>query len=664
MLALHRVMLRISECDRTIRRELEAGALSLPYYPVAGQEAIAAGVCAALRQDDYIATTYRGLHDIIAKGTPPEAVFAEFLGRVSGTSKGKGGPMHLADPATGLMLTTGIIGAGLPIANGLALAARLRGADRVCVCNFGDGATSIGAFHEAMNLAALWRLPVVFVCQNNQYAEYTALADYTRNTELWTRAAAYGMPGVRVDGTDPVAVREATLEAVTRAREGAGPTLIEAVCHRLQGHSHGADESHMDAEALAAARAASPLARFRQHLLAAGLVTEQALAQAEHDVRAEVDAAYQRARRSPEPADDESYIDVFDDPDHVPDRAVAAVQPKAAEQYRPDTARMLTFGEAINEALALKLASDETVFLLGEDIADPAGGVLQTTRGLSTRFGLDRVRPTPIAEQAIVGAAIGAAMAGMKPVAEIMMNDFLPVCMDQVANHAAKLRYMSGGRTGLPLVIRTMSASAIGRFGAQHSQSLEAWLTHTPGLKVVCPSTPAEAKGLLLAAIDDPDPVVFLETMRVHFTPGPVPEGDYRLALGAADIKRRGEDLTVITYGWTVGEALAAAGTLAQEGIDAEVLDLRTLVPLDVPALLESVGRTRRAIVLHAAVGFGGFGAELASILHARLHGRLAAPVARLGARWTPAPFSAGLEALHYPHADQVVETARRLMSR
>ena len=261
-----------------------------------------------------------------------------------------------------------------------------------------------------------------------------------------------------------------------------------------------------------------------------------------------------------------------------------------------------------------------------------------------------------------MGAAIGAAMAGMKPVAEIMINDFLMVCMDQVGNHAAKLRYMSGGKTSVPITIRSLTAGFVGSFGAQHSQSLEAWLAHTPGLKIAYPSTPAEAKGLLLTCINDPDPCIFFESMRAYFAPGPVPEGDYRIPLGEADVKRRGSDLTIITYGWTVAEALAAADTLAKEGINAEVLDLRTVVPLDTGAILESVGRTRRALVLHAAVEFGGFGAEIASIISQRLHGRLAAPVARVGARYTPVPFSGGLESMHFPTADRIAATARTLV--
>jgi 2-oxoisovalerate dehydrogenase E1 component len=659
---LYRTMVRIAETDRAVQRGLSAGEIMFQYYPCGGQEAIPAGIGAAIRSDDFVATTYRGIHDIVAKGTPLKDIFAELYGKLAGTCKGKGGPMHLSDPDSGLMITTGIVGAGLPIANGLALAEQLRKSDRLCVCNFGDGATSIGAFHEALNLAAVWKLPVVFVCQNNQYAEYTSLADYTLTKDFSKRADAYQMAGVRVDGTDPVAVYEAAREAVQRAREGGGPTLIEAVCHRLQGHSFGSEEGHMDQAALAAARSHSPLIVFRKRLLDEGVASEGELKAMETAVRAEIDGAIDYARACPAPDAAELYLDVFADPAQIPDFAIESAAPRAAGQYQPASTRMLTFGQAVNEALAISLEADPAVFLIGEDIADPAGGVVKTTYGLSTRFGADRVRATPIAEQAIVGAAIGASMAGMKPVAEIMINDFFMVCMDQVSNHAAKLRYMSGGKTSVPITIRTLTAGFVGSFGAQHSQSLEAWLAHTPGLKIAYPSTPAEAKGLLLSCIDDPDPCVFFESMRAYFTPGPVPEGDYRIPLGEADIKRRGTDLTIVTYGWTVGEALSAAETLAADGIQAEVLDLRSIVPLDVGAILESVSRTRRAMVLHAAVEFCGFGAEVASIISNRLHGRLAAPVARVGARYTPTPFAGGLEALHFPTAERVVDSARALL--
>lgn len=664
LVGMYTTMVRIAESDSMIQRALNAGELQFQYYPAGGQEAIPAGLAPLLTKDDSMVITYRCIHDIVAKGTPLREIMAEMHGRAAGTSKGKGGPMHLSDPNSGLMVTTGIVGAGIPIANGIALAAQLRGTGHITVVSFGDGATSTGAFHEALTLASIWQLPVLFVCQNNQYAEYTALAEYTRSQSLARKAAAYDMPGVSVDGTDPLAVYEAAAAAIARARRGGGPTLIEAVCHRLQGHAFGSDDAHMDKPALEAARKVAPVPRFRKRLMDEGHATEAQLADIEARAVAEVLDAVEFARQAPPPADTELYTDVFGNLDHVPDLGRNATQ-GAAVRGAPASAatQTLTFGGAITQALDLALSRDERVILMGEDIADPAGGVVKATYGLSTRHGRQRVRPTPIAETAIVGAAIGAALAGMRPVAEIMINDFLEVCMDQVANHAAKLRYMSGGRTSVPLTIRTVTAGYVGSFGAQHSQSLEAWLAHTPGLKVVFPSTPADAKGLLLACIEDEDPCIFFESMRLYFSPGPVPEGYYTIPLGVAETRRRGSDLTIISYGWAVSEALAAAEQLAADGVDAEVLDLRSIVPLDRAAILESVGRTRRALVTHAAVEFGGFGAELATLIHEELHGELRKPVARVGARYTPVPFSQELEKLHFPNAGRIVAAARKLMS-
>ena len=657
--AIFRMMVRIAAADSAIQRGLSAGELQFQYYPCGGQEAIAAALSIILNKDDYMVTTYRGIHDIIAKGTPMREIMAELFGRISGTSKGKGGPMHLSDPASGLMVTTGIVGAGIPIANGLGLAAILQGSGRVTAVSFGDGATSIGAFHEALNLASLWQLPVIFICQNNQYAEYTALAQYTRTRSLASRAQAYEMPGVEVDGNDPIALVDAFRNAAERARSGEGPTLIEALCHRLQGHAFGSDQTHMDQAALKEAIAHAPIPTFRQHLLSTGICSEEELASMETEAREEVDDAMDFARSEPQPTADELYTDVFVNPELIPGRAVtkqSLPDPVASEM------QTMTFCEAINHTLDMALANDDRVFLMGEDIQDPAGGVVKATAGLSTKYGLDRVRPTPISEQAIVGAAIGAALVGMRPVAEIMINDFLAVCMDQVANHAAKLRYMSGGRTHVPLTIRTLTAGNIGSFGAQHSQSLEAWLTHIPGLKVVFPSTPGEAKGLLLSCIDDEDPCIFFESMRLYFSPGPVPIGDYRIPLGTADIKRAGSDLSILTYGWMVTEALSAAEELAAEGIEAEVVDLRSLVPLDRETILASVARTGRAVIAHAAVEFCGFGAELAALLHQELHPQLKCAVARVGAAYTPVPFAQSLESEHFPNATRIAAVARALL--
>jgi pyruvate/2-oxoglutarate/acetoin dehydrogenase E1 component len=324
-----------------------------------------------------------------------------------------------------------------------------------------------------------------------------------------------------------------------------------------------------------------------------------------------------------------------------------------------ETTPMLGF-QAIGSALDDALGRDPTVLLLGEDIADPSGGVFKVSAGLSTKYGTHRVRATPISEQAIVGAAIGAAIAGMRPVAEIMLMDFLAVCMDQLSNHAAKLRYMSGGQTTVPLTIRCAAGAGM-QFGAQHSEMLEAWCTHIPGLKVVVPSNPADAKGLLTASIFDPDPVVFVEQSLLYFAPPqPVPVGHHVVPLGQAATVRPGSDITLISYGRQVHDAVAAAGQLAEEGIDAEVIDLRTLVPLDETTVLESVARTRHAVVVHEAVRRSGFGAELSALITENLFGQLGGPVQRVASANTPIPYAKVLEDAFVPSVGAIVAAAKK----
>lgn len=316
--------------------------------------------------------------------------------------------------------------------------------------------------------------------------------------------------------------------------------------------------------------------------------------------------------------------------------------------------------EAVTSALDVALSVDPRVFLIGEDLADPAGGVNGATAGLSTRHGAARVLDTPISESAIIGAAIGAAMEGQIPVAEIMIMDFITIATDQMINHAAKSRFMSNGRSTVPMTIRTATFGGLGS-GATHSQSLEAWFMHIPGLKVVMPSTPADTKGLLLASIFDPDPVLFIETVALYSQKEKVPVGDVRVPLGVADIKRPGSDATIVTYGAGVPRSLKAAKALEEQGVDVEVLDLRTLVPLDREAILESVGRTGRAIVVHLATEFAGPGAEIASIINAELFSELKAPVERLGARYRPIPANS-LEQHMYPTADTIAAAVKKTM--
>lgn len=319
--------------------------------------------------------------------------------------------------------------------------------------------------------------------------------------------------------------------------------------------------------------------------------------------------------------------------------------------------------QAVNLALDDALAGDPGVILLGEDIADgQGGGVLGVTKGLSSKYGEARVRSTPISEQAIVGAAIGAAIAGMRPVVEIMLMNFTTVAMDMIVNHAAKLRFMSGGQTHVPITIRTMTGAGFGN-GGQHSDYLEAWFAHTAGIKVVAPSCPADAYGLLLSCIEDDDPCLFIENLPGYWTPGLAPVRGRRIPLGRANVVRAGRDVTVISYSRAVTECLAAAEKLAGEGVSVEVLDLRTVAPFDQTAVLESVARTGRAVIVHEAVRNFGVGAEIAACLHEHLHGQLKGPVRRVGAPLCPVPFSKVLENAFLPSAKAIEASIRSSLS-
>lgn len=322
----------------------------------------------------------------------------------------------------------------------------------------------------------------------------------------------------------------------------------------------------------------------------------------------------------------------------------------------------MTMVQALNLALDQALAKDDKVFLLGEDIADSAGGgIIGVTRGLSTKHGDKRVRDTPISEAAIAGAAVGAAMNGYRPVAEIMIMDFIAIAMDQILNHAAKLRFMSAGRTPAPITVRTAVLAGRGT-GATHSQSLEGWFMHVPGLKVVVPSNPADAKGLLTTAIFDDDPVIFVEMGKLYGTRGPVPVDEHSVPFGQAAVTRAGDDVSIVTYGLGVPEAMAAATALEEEGVSVEVIDLRTLLPLDAATMLASVSKTKRALVVHFAPRFAGPGAEIAATINEELYGELAAPVHRLGATFTPSPPAAALQAAVYPNATTIADAVRVTM--
>src|SRR5574341_1221878 len=575
-------------------------------------------------------------------------MMAELMGRETGYCRGLGGSMHIAALDLNILGCNGIVAAGLPIGTGAALACKLRKTDRVVVAFFGDGAANQGVVHESLNLAAVWKLPAVYLCENNQYALSTATGRTTAGASIAARAAAYGIPGVRVDGNDVLAVYEAVREAVARARRGEGPSLVEAVTYRWGGHSMRANlPEYRTKEEERAWMERDPIARLRGHIVDGKHATPMRLKELEERVEVELDRAVEFAKASPEPS-----VELMESSVYAPHLAVSEPATRAG--------REITLAEALNEALRGEMERDGRVFVMGEDVG-LIGGIFGVTRGLRETFGEDRVRDTPISEATFLGAGVGAAIAGLRPVVEVQIFDFVALMMDQIANQAAKFRYMLGARPTVPLVIRGPQGGGI-RLAAQHSQSLEAWFAHVPGLVVVAPSTPYDAKGLLASAIRDDNPVVFLEHKALYAVKGPVPAEPYAIPPGRADVKRAGTDVTVVATQMMVQRALQVAGDLEKEGISVEVIDPRTLVPLDEDAILASVAKTNRLVIAHEAVKRGGFGAEVAAMVSEKGLDLLDAPIARLGARNVPMPYNDKLEVATIPSREDIAGAIRALL--
>ena len=624
-----------------------------------GQEASAVGACWPLTATDVITSNHRGHGHCLAKGLAPEPMMAELLARATGTNQGLGGSMHIADPDLGIFGANGIVAAGVPIAGGAALAAKLRGQagagaggaanenSGVVVSFFGDGAVAQGAFHEAANLAALWRLPMVFFCENNGYAEFSPSADQ-HPVPMAARAAGWGLDYVAVDGNDVEAVAAVMTDVVARIRAGSGPVFVEAATYRWHGHYEGDPEKYRGKDELEEWQQRDPLVITRARLLGRG-VGQEKLDWVEAQVRARIDAAVDAARQAPPPD-----LSVLRSSVYAPRPAIAEPDWTPA----PDGEIFRTM-DAVRLALEGELAADPEAFVAGVD-AGKGGNVFALTRGLHAKWP-DRLLDTPISETAVMGLAVGGAMAGMTPIVELMYLDFLGVCFDQILNQAAKLRFMTGGKARMGLVIRTQFGGGRSS-GSQHSQSLEALLAHVPGLTVVMPSTPADTYGLLRSAIRDPNPVVLIENRQQYGMKGPKPPADYLIPLGKAKVVREGTDLTIVSVSRMVHEALAAAEALAPRGISAEVIDLRTVAPLDKDTILASLAKTNRLLIAHEGVTDFGIGAEIAALAVYQGFWTLDAPVMRVAPPPTPSPYAPNLEKHWLPDRQSIEHAAERLV--
>ena len=617
---------------------------------------------------------------------------AELFGKEAGYCRGRGGSMHIADFKRGHLGANAIVGGSLGMAVGSGIASRYLEDGKVTLCFAGDGAFNNGISHEALNMACMaqftnglmkkcFGVPVIFAVVNNQYGMTgQQRGEVTGVDYLAERCFGYNKEAMHaevVNGMDPLAVRDATKRAVKLAREGKGPIFLEFWCYRFKGHSLSdrvekeEDETYRALKEIKMWEKIDPLKTFSEKLIKEGIIKEKDFEILKREARERNERMAKKAAEAKSPDPNTMYFALFSDTtsDKVPEKFQNAPILKEPEFLKRDPEKDITYREAIIEALFQEMRRDKRVVLWGEDIAD-YGGAYGATKGLLEIFGRDRIFNTPISEAAIIGTGIGAALRGLRPVVEIMYIDFILQAMDQVGNQAAKWKYMSGGQAKVPLTVRTTIGGGKG-YAGQHSQSLEAILAHFPGLKVVAPSSAFDAKGMLASAIRDDNPVIFIEHQNLYNEPsarGKVPKEEYLVPLGKAKIKREAKNLnnavTLISWSSMVHVALRAAKELEKEGIELEVVDVRSLYPLDVKTIIESVKKTNKVIILHQAVEFVGFGAEITAQIQEKAFDFLDAPVKRVTAPNTPPPSSPVLEKAFLPDEKDVISEVRKLLGR
>lgn len=616
-----------------------------------GQEAVAVGACAALASEDYVTSTHRAHGHSIAKGLSPERLMAEIYGKQSGYCGGKGGSMHVASPEEGMLGAQPIVGASVPLGVGAALTAQMRTGDWIALAFLGDGATAAGQVHEGSNLAATWDLPVVFVVENNRYSEGMVFDEQHNVDEIVEKTPAYGIPGQQVDGQDVTAVFSAVRDARERALSGDGPTLIEAETYRYRGHFEGDDQPYRtDEEIEEWRRNRDPIDSFRNTLESTGELTNEQFDSLLSDVESAVNRTIEQARNDPAPDPEAAYEPVFDDPvpeiDQFRDGAgweMSGDERDGTTDTPPNSAgatERLTVRESLRGAIREEMVDNERVLLIGQD--EEIGGSFDVTDGLYEEFGPARVRNTPISEAAQVGAGVGAAATGLRPVVNLSFADFIGVCFDQVMNQAGKMRYMFDGVCDVPLTVRAVEGGGINA-AAQHSGTVHTLAAHLPGIKVVAPGTPAAAKGLMRSSIRSDDPVVVFENKTLYDREGPVPRNEeYLVPIGEAAVERQGTDVTVVATQRLLGEALSVARDI-DPGLSVEVVDPRTLYPLDTATIVESVRETGRLVVADESPLSYGFHAEVVARVSEAV-GSLDGRVQRVGVPDTPIPFAPGME--------------------
>lgn len=653
-IALMREMLLIRELEQ---RSLDLSTATPPQivgsvHLCAGQEAVPAGALAGLGKNDQIVATYRGHGWALASGLSLAEVLGEICHRSVGINGGRGGSAYMMAPERRFIGENSIVGAGLPIACGVAMSNLASNNGQVVVVSLGDGAFNQGSTHEGLAFAAARSLPVLIVCENNRWSELTPTSLTFKIDRIAQRASGYGIQGVTIDGTDPLIVRDTVRQAADRARQGHGPVLIECRVPRLWGHYNRDIEHYRPKEDRDEARARDPLLTFSEKLIVSGLASRDELNELAASVKSEMDEVQAMVLGSSHP-----------DPAHAADHVWAAMDEEASLRrgIKSGEKKTVSYIQAVNEALSRELATRPEVLVYGEDVGF-AGGIFGASRGLQKSYGAERVFDTPISESAILGSAVGAAMMGMKPVVEIMWADFMLVALDQIINQAANVRYITGGKSGAPIVVRTQQGATPGSC-AQHSQSLEALLAHIPGLRIAIPATPQDAYDLLRTAVATPDPCIVFESRALYQTTGPVCYSDEIEPIGRSRLHKPGRDAMIVTWGTMLPIALEAVAKLTEEGFDVGVLDLRWLCPLDSEGLRAAVeGAGGRVLVLHEANQTGGFGAEIIARLHELFEGDIPISAARLATPDVRMPAAPILQRALLPTADKVIAEVYQLL--
>lgn len=654
-LGIYRAMQIIRQTEEELARCHQRGLIHGACHTYVGEEAIASSVCAHLRKEDVVFSTHRGHGHALAKGMPPRELMAELFGRQTGCSRGRGGSMHLFSPEIGMMGTSGIVGPCVLQACGGGYSFKILKTDNVAVAFFGDGATNNGAFHEGLNMASIWKLPVLFICENNQFATEVPFAYAAGNPNVGSRGASYGIPGVTVDGNDVIELNHVARAAVERARAGEGPTLIECKTYRTRAHAEGmGDFGYRTKEDVEAWKLRCPIQRLRTKCIEQKWISASQFDAIDAEIKSLVEEARKFAESSPWPDPSTATSHAYFEGTRSSKTPIQNSRPNGAT-------REITITQATHEALSEEMAKNPNIFVMGEGIGK-RGGNFKTTAGLYDLYGPTRLCDTPICERGFVGLACGAGMTGTRPVIDFMFADFVLDSVGEIVNQIAKMQYMSSGRLKMPVLLR--GCVGIGHSAAtHHSGNYYAMYAQVPGLKVVVPSSAYDAKGLFKHALNCEDPVIFLEHREILSVKGPVPEGEYEIEFGKANVVRQGKHVTVVAIARMVHLVLSVCEQLEHDGISVELVDPRTVLPLDIDTILASVKKTGRLLVVDEGFAPCGFAVDVAAQVADRGFNDLDAPIKRINGAFTPTPYSPPLEKAVVPQADDIAQAIRDLVN-